>query len=62
MDITAIFSFLAQSLGFINKRTDLKNQPDVKKAAILQSEQDKNASIIKAIEEKNVEQIRKNLS
>jgi hypothetical protein len=48
--ITAIFGAIAQVFGFVNKRTDLKNSPAVVDAAI------------RADEQKQIDQIRKNIA
>lgn len=60
--ITAVGQAVAQVFGFANKRTDLKNQPDVQKAKAAQSELDAEAAETRAVAERDLEQTRKNLA
>ena len=55
-------SAIAQFFGFQSKRLDLKNAPDVKQAAIAQDEVNAVDAEEKAVEQNNVEQIRKDLA
>ena len=53
---------VAEFFGFVNKRTDLKNAPDVKEAAQKQAEADAAAAETRAVEQRNIDKIRENIS
>jgi len=53
---------VAEVFGFVNKRTDLKNAPDVKEAAQKQAEADAAAAETRAVEQRNIDKIRENIS
>lgn len=60
--ITAIGKAIAESMGFANKRTDLKNQSDVKAAKSSQDEQDEVAKDVNATSSNDLEEMRKRAS
>lgn len=60
--LSAIFRAVAELFGFANRRTDLKNAPDVRKAAVNQSEADAVAKETKAVTAQDVDAIRKGLA
>lgn len=57
--ITQALRTLAEALHLVNKRTDLKNAPDVRDRAKAQQEVDKAAEINKAIRDRDLEKLRK---
>jgi hypothetical protein len=60
--LSEFFRAVAEVFGFVNKRTDLKNQPAVVKAAEANQENRAVDESAKAVKERNEDQIRKELS
>ena len=60
--ITAIFKAVGQVFGFVNKRTDLKNAPDVRAAQVGQDEVDRKNKVEADVAKKNVEATRQDIS
>lgn len=59
MGITEIFRAVAEAFGFVNRRTDLKNAPDVKAAKVAQDQQDQHAGNVKAVAARDIEEVRR---
>ncbi len=60
--ITAFFQAIGQVMGFVNKRTDLKNAPDVRAAQVGQDEVDRKNKVEADVAKKNVEQTREDIA
>lgn len=60
--IGQFFRALAEALGFMNKRQELKNAADVKAAEIARQEQAEKEKATRIVAEKNVDETRKELS
>lgn len=61
-DVTQIFRAIAEVMGFANKRTDLKNAPDVKAAKVAQDQLKQHEGNVKAVAEKNLDEVRRRAS
>ena len=60
--ITQIFRAVAEALGLVNRRTDLKNQADVKEAAKAQQAVDVRNEIETSTAKKEVDETRNDLA
>lgn len=60
--VTAFFQAIAQTMGFANKRTDLKNAPDVREAAMKVDEQKRIDAIRNNVAKGNLDEIRKDIA
>ena len=60
--ITAFFGAIGQVFGFVNKRTDLKNAPDVRAAQVGQDEVDHKNRIEADVAKKSVEATRQDIA
>ena len=60
--LTAFFGSLKEIFGFANKRTDLKNAPDVRNRAKANAETSAVAATTKAVATNNTEQLRNELA
>lgn len=60
--ITAILQLLCGLLGYANKRMELNNAPDVRRAEEAQQEVNQVSKVEKVVEEKDVNEIRKELA
>lgn len=60
--ITQALRVLAETLGLVNRRTDLKNAPDVRDRAKAQQEANAVATTETAVKSGDVEQLRKELA
>lgn len=60
--ITQALRVLAESLGLVNKRTELKNAADVRDRAKAQDEANAVAATATAVAKGNVDELRKELS
>lgn len=60
--ITAFFTAVGQVFGFVNKRTELKNAPDVRQAAIGQNEADRKNAIEGHVAKKDLAATRADLA
>ncbi len=58
----AIFRALAEFLGFVNRRTDLKNAPDVREAAKAQQAVNERNEIEKSVAAKDTQGTREDLA
>lgn len=56
------FRMVAEALGFVNKRTELKNAPDVRDRAKSQSEADQVAKTTQAVATGDTKEIRNELA
>lgn len=60
--LSAFFRAIAETMGFVNKRTDLKNAPDVKAAAIAVDEQKQVDRINNDVAKGDIDAIRKDVA
>lgn len=60
--LSSIFRTVAESLKLVNKQKELNNTPEMQAAKEKQDKQNKKEKFIKDIKEKNIENIRENLS
>jgi hypothetical protein len=60
--VTAFLNAIGQVFGFVNKRTDLKNAPDVRAAQVGQDEVDRKNAIEADVAKKNVDGTRENIA
>lgn len=58
-DISQFFRAIGEVFGFINRRTDLKNAPDVKAAKVAQDQLQQHEGNVKAVAEKNLDEVRR---
>lgn len=60
--LSSLLHLLAETMGFVNKRTDLKNAPDVREAKVAQDEVDRKNKIESDVAKKNLEETRKDIA
>jgi hypothetical protein len=62
LDITQIFRAIAEVFGWVNRKSDLKNAPDVKAAKVAQQQVNQHEANVKAVAEGNLEEVRRRAS
>ena len=62
MNVSGIFKFLGEFFGFVNRRHDVKNAPDVKEAAKAQKAVKRDNEIEQHVGERDADETRKDLA